>query len=116
MPTTDFGLKIGARVKAARLLKGLTQEQLAEMAGVSWSTISSLERGQHMVSIERLIDISEVLDSGLELLLCDFLDINNINSDRYSQEIIEMLTLLTPIQKQYVLENMRLVLNIFPNT
>lgn len=116
MQTTDLVLKIGSRVKTARLLAGITQEQLAEKAGVSWSTISSLERGKHMVSLERLIEISIALNSGLEVLLCDFLDLSNLNSDSISQEIIDLLTRLTPMQKKYILENIYLILNIFQNS
>ena len=69
MQSTDLGVKIGSRIRASRMSIGLTQEQLAEKVGVSWSTISSLERGMHMVSLERLLDICEALNSGLEIIL-----------------------------------------------
>lgn len=115
MQPTELGIKIGKRVKIARIKAKLTQEQLAEKVGVSWSTISCLERGQHMVSVERLIDIAEALDSGLEILLCDFLNVKNLYEDYDSQKLLEILTLLTPIQKKYLLENMRLLLTLFPN-
>lgn len=115
MQSTDLGVKIGSRIRASRMSIGLTQEQLAEKVGVSWSTISSLERGMHMVSLERLLDICEALNSGLEIILCDYINIAGLYSDNNSQKILEMLTLLTPTQKKYLLENMRLILNLYPD-
>lgn len=100
MQSTDLGVKIGSRIRASRMSIGLTQEQLAEKVGVSWSTISSLERGMHMVSLERLLDICEALNSGLEIILCDYINIAGLYSDNDSQKILEMLTLLTPTQKK----------------
>lgn len=79
MQSTDLGVKIGSRIRASRMSIGLTQEQLAEKVGVSWSTISSLERGMHMVSLERLLDICEALNSGLEII-CELPKINPLNA------------------------------------
>lgn len=113
MHTIDIGFNIGQRVKSARLQAKLTQEQLAEKVGVSWSTISCLERGQHMVSIERLFDISSALNIGIETLLCDYIDMKSLYEDNESQEILKMLPLLTYTQKKYLIENIRLILDLF---
>lgn len=114
MQHTQLKTKIGKRVKDARIQAGLTQEQLAEKTGVSWSTVSSLERGLHMVSIERLLDISESLNSGLEVLLCDFIDLKRLNTDESTKQIMEIWTRLSPKQKDYILECMLLLIKMFP--
>lgn len=111
MPTTEISLKIGTRIKASRLQANITQEQLAELVGVSWSTISCLERGQHLVSIERLIEIADSLNIGLEKILCDYMQLDNLIADEDSQEIIKILALLSPKQKQFVLNNLKLISN-----
>ena len=113
MQTNNIGFNIGQRVKSARLQAKLTQEQLAEKVGVSWSTISCLERGQHMVSIERLLEISSALNIGIETLLCDYINIDNFYGDDISQEILKTLPLLSYEQKKYLVENIRLILDIF---
>lgn len=113
MHTNDLALKIGSRVKSSRLYAGLTQEQLAEKISVSWSAISNLERGHHMVSLERLIDIAKALNVGLETILCDYIDCENLYSDSDTQEINKQLTLLTPKQKKYVVKNLHLIIDIF---
>lgn len=112
----DFCLKVGSRVRANRLNSGFTQEELAEKVGVSWSTISRLERGHLMVSIERLLDICRVLNVGLEAILCDYMEFQNLFTDDESQQILKLLTLLTPQQKKYLYDNIRLVIEHFGTT
>ena len=49
-------------LKFYRKQKGLTQEQLAELSGVSTDYISELERGKKVPSIKRLDYIAKALD------------------------------------------------------
>lgn len=63
--------EIGFRVQQARLNANLTQEELAEKANVSSSFISRLENGRVLPGIERLCMLADVLDVGLQDLLCD---------------------------------------------
>lgn len=114
MHINQLALKIGIRVKAIRVQRGLTQEQLAEKIGVSWSAISNLERGRHIVSIERLLDISIALDVGLEVILCDYINFQHLENDPEQQELIKLISLLNINQKKYLLENLRLIINYFP--
>ena len=52
---------IGAKIKALRLKKGLTQEELGERTDLSKGYISQLERDLNSPSIETLFSILEVL-------------------------------------------------------
>ncbi|WP_158602369.1 helix-turn-helix domain-containing protein [Cohnella endophytica] len=52
---------IGARVRSIRKSKGLTQEQLAELASTSHSYIGDLERGERNVTLQSLEKVSEAL-------------------------------------------------------
>ena len=56
------------RLKAARAAKDLSQQQLADMVGVSRQTISSLETGDYNPSITLCIAICKVLDRTLDQL------------------------------------------------
>lgn len=60
---------IGQNVKAARLKAGLTQECLAELAGVHWQTISYVENGKYLFSIVTFIKISHALEISPNRLL-----------------------------------------------
>ncbi|MBL4647125.1 MAG: helix-turn-helix domain-containing protein [Rhizobiales bacterium] len=50
--------RIGARVKAARTLKGLSQPQLGEAINKAWETVSNIERGKTAPNFSTLYDIS----------------------------------------------------------
>lgn len=53
--------EVGLRVRAARLVANLSQEQLAREAGVSRSTIKRLEAGTDSVSLSNLLAVLQVL-------------------------------------------------------
>lgn len=53
---------IGARLRVARAAKGLTQEKLAEVIGKTEETVSNIERGKSLPSIETVLDICTALD------------------------------------------------------
>ena len=64
--------RVGLRVKLARVARGLSQEQLGAVSGVSRVTVGSIERGDHPASVlayRRLAEafgvaVSELLDVG----------------------------------------------------
>ena len=69
---SDYKLQIGTRIKVARMLRGLTQDNLAEKLNVSTSCISRYETGVAVASIATLIRIAKILDVGIEYLLYDY--------------------------------------------
>lgn len=54
------------RLKKYRLLKDLTQEQLAAQVGVRRETIMRLEKAQYNPSLKLAIDISRVVKAPIE--------------------------------------------------
>lgn len=54
------------RLKEFRTKKGLNQEELASLVGVSRQTISLIERGDYNPSITVCLKISKVLDTRVE--------------------------------------------------
>lgn len=65
MLATDFG----KRLRALREERGLTQRHIAERIGVHVPQISRYESGGAMPSAETLIELSEVLEVGLDALV-----------------------------------------------
>ncbi|WP_078500307.1 helix-turn-helix domain-containing protein [Wenjunlia vitaminophila] len=51
----------GRRVREYRLSVGLSQEELAEAAGIHRTYVSSLERGQRNVSLDNIIALARAL-------------------------------------------------------
>jgi transcriptional regulator with XRE-family HTH domain len=63
--------RLGARIKALRKSRRLSQERLAEKADIAPKYLSRLEVGQQSPSIETLASLAEALD--VELWeICDF--------------------------------------------
>ena len=61
--------RIGQNVKAARLKAGLTQECLAELAGVHWQTVSYIENAKYLCSVITFFKISQALETSPNRLL-----------------------------------------------
>jgi transcriptional regulator with XRE-family HTH domain len=61
--------RFGARLRAVRAEKGVTQEQLAEMVAKTTEHISFLERGERAPSFELILDIAGVLDVSVAYLM-----------------------------------------------
>lgn len=68
---------VGARIKAAREAKGLTQEKLAEIIGKSTTHISVIERGCKAPKLETFVQIANALDVSADSLLLDVVDHSN---------------------------------------
>ncbi|WP_206503857.1 helix-turn-helix domain-containing protein [Streptomyces chrestomyceticus] len=59
----------GRRVRERRLSAGLSQEELAEAAGIHRTYVSSLERGQRNVSLDNIIALARALKVAAAQLL-----------------------------------------------
>lgn len=53
--------RLGQRIRAARLRLGLTQERLAEAAGISVPHLSNIENGKKRLGLETLLRIALAL-------------------------------------------------------
>ncbi len=65
----DLLKQLGRNIKAERVRKGYTQEIFAEKVGVSREYISRIERGQENMSILKILNIAEILDTDIKNLL-----------------------------------------------
>ena len=60
---------IGTNVKAARTNADMTQECVAEIAGIHWQTVSYIENGKFPASIITFAKLSQALGVSASLLL-----------------------------------------------
>jgi len=72
--TTTFeaepALAFGNAVRAARMEKGIAQEELASLAGVERSHMGKIERGGHMPTLALILKIATALGiSSAELMV-----------------------------------------------
>lgn len=54
------------KLKAVRAGKDLSQQELAQLVGVSRQTISAIEKGNYNPSLNLCIKICQTLDKGLD--------------------------------------------------
>jgi y4mF family transcriptional regulator len=59
--------RIGGQIAERRIALRLTQQTLADLAGVSRSTVQALERGSGSIKFGSVVDIAEVLGMSLDL-------------------------------------------------
>ena len=62
---------IGKRVKIARIKADMTQERLAELAGISPTHMSNIETGTTRVSLSAIVNLANALSVTSDDLLCD---------------------------------------------
>ena len=61
--------RLGHRIRQARVDRGLTQAELAELADVSTPYVSHVERGAKTISLNTLTRVAESLGTTLDSLL-----------------------------------------------
>ena len=89
-----FYNELGSRIKKERLLRNITQDELAKELYLTRTSIINLEKGRHKPSIYQVILIAKyfnmdytkfipvVIDSNLEHKKTTVLDLGNIVSDQ----------------------------------
>jgi len=63
---------IGKKIKEYRKTKNLTQEGLGEKAGLHYTYIGQVERGEKEPSLKSLINIADALGVGVDKLLINY--------------------------------------------
>ena len=105
--TVDYTI-IGTRIREIRKRNGITQEKLAELAGVEPSHVSHIERAATKTSLPTLINIANALDVTLDELVYGNLKksshvsvdlINELLSDCTSEEMIALAEVIKTVKK-----------------
>lgn len=63
----------GQAIQTIRKKRGLTQEQLADKAGITSNTISRVERGLLIPALPTLIDICNALETSADSILAAYI-------------------------------------------
>ncbi len=68
-------MTIDQKIVQLRTAKGISQEQLAEILGVSRQSVSKWEMGQMLPQIDKVLRLSEIFNVSTDELLCEKVDI-----------------------------------------
>lgn len=66
---TDLQSELGKIIREKRLALNLSQEGLADLAGVHFTYISSIERGERNISLSNIAKISKALGCSMKDLM-----------------------------------------------
>ena len=99
---------LGQKIRAARVSAGLSQEQLAEMVGLTSQHISHTEVASTKISLPSLIKIANALHTSVDRLLSDSIhdsksylteDVQAVFSDCDPDEMYVMLEAANAVKK-----------------
>ena len=65
---------VGKRIKTRRLVRGWTQDELANAVGLSFQQVQKYERGSNRVSAGRLYELSKALQVPIQYFFDDYID------------------------------------------
>jgi len=98
-------IKLGKRVKAARVEKGFTQEKLSVITGITQAHIGNIETGRTKVGLPTLVKIANALDTTVDPFLYDSLP---ALIDRYDKDFRDALDGCSEEDKEHLLEILKL--------
>ena len=108
-------MRIGSKIKELRVLKGLTQEELADRAELSKGFISQLERDLTSPSIATLVDILQCLGTDLKTFFDDTEDDRVVFKkedyfEKTDTELHNVIEWIIPNAQKNIMEPIRLTL------
>ncbi len=68
MEISDNRKRIGNKIAQLRKEAGLSQEKLAEMAGIDRTNVSKMENGRYNISIDLLSKVAYALNTDIDLV------------------------------------------------
>jgi transcriptional regulator with XRE-family HTH domain len=101
----DLAIQIGAVVLANRKACALTQEAFAEMVELQPETISRIENGKMVPTVEKLVEMADVFDIPVAAFF-EYIDSGGRQPETlvYARRITAALDRLPPDSKQFVLK------------
>lgn len=83
---------IGKRIREERNNKNITQEKLAELAGVSIQHICNIENANTKLSLPVLIDIANAMNSNAAIFLLGSLNNNSFSAECLVSDLLSDCT------------------------
>lgn len=102
-------IRIGRRIKTLREKRSITQKELADRVMISPSSITRLESGETMVSVQTLQRIARSLMVPVGV----FLDEQREDIEFDDPEVMELLKKCTPSQREKLNQIFKLILDCF---
>ena len=102
-------IRIGRRIKTLLEKRSITQKELADRVMISPSSITRLESGETMVSVQTL----QLIARSLKVPAGVFLDEQREDIEFDDPEVMELLKKCTPSQREKLNQIFKLILDCF---
>ncbi len=96
----DVNAEIGGKLRALRMERGMSMEQLAKELGLSFQQIQKYETAVNQLSVQRLLEICDVLKVGTDY----FIKHSVTSKDIEFQKMVQKFTKLSVDQKKIVMD------------
>ncbi len=103
----DYKTNMGNRLKTQRKKLHMTQEQLAEKLNISVKHYGGVERGTAGLSLENLIEVSNIFNVSLDYLIKG---IDSPSEDTILFEINQIYQNCPPEKRPYIVELLKLIM------
>ena len=102
-------LEIGERIFQLRTEKKMSQARLADEVGVSNNSISNIELGKQMCTIETMHHFAHAFDTSIEFLLYGSSTDNGKVLEKSSEEDLLLSEIIAELEKMSLLDQKRLL-------
>lgn len=100
---------VGKRIREIRKKQGLTQEQVAEKAGMDFTSIGAVERGVRSLSLKSLYKVVQALNVPMEdIISSPIKDSSKKEEDSIIEEIWELIKDLDNAKLKFILKFIKL--------
>ena len=99
---------LGKRVKEYRLKSGYSAAKLGKLTGVSKSHINNIESANCNASAEVLVRIANVLDTSIDVLLCESLN-GKASQQARMYEFAKMLEDCSDLETKIIVETVKVL-------
>lgn len=96
---------LGARIRKRREELKISQEELADLVGLSTQHISNVENAKTRIGLEKLVSIANVLECSVDELLCGSLRVGS--REIYHDEIASIIEDFTDTEMRVLPEFLR---------
>ena len=98
---TEDDIIIGQNLRKIRLLKGLSQQDLADRLGITFQQVQKYEKGSNRVSATRLLAIACALQVDIQDLYGELLDDTIAEPETpMSSQVLDMCRILAKIENK----------------
>lgn len=104
-------IHVGAKVRARRLLMGLSQDNLAKLIGLTFQQVQKYERGTNRISVSRLIDIAKALKVPVNYFFTEAVNLADNKAEGFAENAQDGFA-AEPFAQKDVIELIRAYTNI----